>query len=137
MISSLVLLATLLLIQAQMPWAFLATWAHCWLCSAAVRQHPQILFCQAAFQPLCQNLVTLHGIFVTRGQDLSLCLIEPHPSGLYPWIQPVQIPLQSLPALQQINSPIQLGIICKMTEGALSPLIQIVDEDIKRDWSHY
>ncbi|KAK4812355.1 hypothetical protein QYF61_017132, partial [Mycteria americana] len=30
-ITALVLLATLLLIQARMPLAFLATWAHCWL----------------------------------------------------------------------------------------------------------
>ncbi|KAK4828387.1 hypothetical protein QYF61_026125 [Mycteria americana] len=30
-ITSLVLLATLFLIQARMPLAFLATWAHCWL----------------------------------------------------------------------------------------------------------
>ena len=31
MITSLLLLATLFLIQARMPLAFLATWAHCWL----------------------------------------------------------------------------------------------------------
>jgi len=30
-ITSLLLLATLFLIQARMPLAFLATWAHCWL----------------------------------------------------------------------------------------------------------
>ncbi|CAM9602800.1 unnamed protein product, partial [Bubo scandiacus] len=30
-ITSLSLLATLFLIQARMPLAFLATWAHCWL----------------------------------------------------------------------------------------------------------
>ncbi|KAJ7422375.1 hypothetical protein BTVI_14290 [Pitangus sulphuratus] len=36
-ITSLVLLATLLLIQARMPLAFLATWAHCWLMFSSSR----------------------------------------------------------------------------------------------------
>ena len=31
MITFLLLLAMLFLIQARMPWVFLATWAHCWL----------------------------------------------------------------------------------------------------------
>ncbi|KAK4823068.1 hypothetical protein QYF61_025407 [Mycteria americana] len=49
-ITALLLLATLFLIQARMPLAFLATWAHCWL--SAVNQHPQVLLCWAASQPL-------------------------------------------------------------------------------------
>ncbi|RMC00515.1 hypothetical protein DUI87_23129 [Hirundo rustica rustica] len=46
---------------------------------------------------------------------------------------PVQIPLQSLPALQQINAPTQPVIICDLAEGALSPLGQVT-EDAKQDW---
>ncbi|RMC07199.1 hypothetical protein DUI87_16655 [Hirundo rustica rustica] len=41
---ALLLLATPLLIQARMPLAFLATWAHSGSCSAAADQHPQVLF---------------------------------------------------------------------------------------------
>jgi len=66
-------------------------------------------------------------------QDLALGLVEPHTIDLGPLIQPVQIPLQSLPTLMQINTPTQLGIICKLREGTLSPLIQIIDKDIKHD----
>ncbi|KAK4820222.1 hypothetical protein QYF61_021727 [Mycteria americana] len=51
-----------------------------------------------------------------------------------PLIQAVQVPLQSLPTLKQINTPTQLGVICKLTEGTLNPLIQIIDKDIKQDW---
>ncbi|KAK4817504.1 hypothetical protein QYF61_016511 [Mycteria americana] len=103
----------------------------------AVDQHPQVLFCQAAFQPLFPKPVVLHGVVVTQVQDLALGLVETHTVGLSPWIQPVQVPLQSLPTLKQINTPTQLGVICKLTEGALDPLIQIIDKDIKQNWLQY
>ena len=48
-------------------------------------------------------------------------------------MQPVQIPLQSLPALQQINIPTQLSVLCKEAEGALDPLILTIDNDIKQN----
>ncbi|GAB0208382.1 hypothetical protein GRJ2_003303900 [Grus japonensis] len=99
----------------------------------AVNQHSQVLFHQAAFQALFPKPVALHGVVVTQVQDLALSLVEPHTVGLGPSIQPVQIPLQSLPTLKQIDTPTQLGVICKLTEGALNPLIQIIDEDIKEN----
>jgi len=70
---------------------------------------------------------------VTEVQEPALGLVETHTIGLGPSIQPVQIPLQSLPTLEQIDTPTQLGVICKLTEGALNPLIQIIDKDI--DWT--
>jgi len=65
---------------------------------------------------------------VTEVQDPALGLVEPHRVGLSPSIQSVQIPLQSLPTLEQIDTPTQLGVICKLTEGALNPLIQMIDK---------
>ncbi|KAK4817040.1 hypothetical protein QYF61_026166 [Mycteria americana] len=103
----------------------------------AVNQHPQVLFCQAAFQPLFPQPVALHGVAVAQVQDLALSLVEPHTIGPSPSIQPVQVPLQSLPTLKQINTPAQLGVICKLTEGALDPLIQIIDRDIKQNWPQH
>ncbi|GAB0186435.1 hypothetical protein GRJ2_001108800 [Grus japonensis] len=103
----------------------------------AVNQHLQVLFCRAAFQPLFPKPAALHGIVVTQVQDLAPSLVESHPVGLDPSIQPVQIPLQSLPTLKQINTPAQLGVTCKLTEGALNPLIQIIDKDIKDNWPQY
>ncbi|KAK4821778.1 LOW QUALITY PROTEIN: hypothetical protein QYF61_000839 [Mycteria americana] len=99
---------------------------------AAVNQHPQVLFCRAAFQPLFPKPVALHGVVVT--QDPTLGLVEAHTIDLSPLIQPVQIPLQSLPTLKQIDTPTQFGVICNLTEGALDPLIQIIGKDIKQDW---
>ncbi|KAK4825833.1 hypothetical protein QYF61_002956 [Mycteria americana] len=99
---------------------------------AAVNQHPQVLFCLAACQPLFPKPVALHGVV-----HPALGFVEPHTIGLGPSIQPVQVPLQSLPTLKQINTPTQLGVICKLTEGALDPLIQIIDKDIKQDWRQH
>ncbi|KAK4820738.1 hypothetical protein QYF61_004419 [Mycteria americana] len=104
---------------------------------AAVNQHSQVLFGQAAFQPLFPKPVVLHGVVVTQVQDLALSLVEPHTIGPGPSIQPVQVPLQSLPPLKQINTPAQLGVVCKLTEGALDPFIQIIDKDIKQDWPQH
>ncbi|KAK4813638.1 hypothetical protein QYF61_014398 [Mycteria americana] len=104
---------------------------------AAVNQHPQVLLCLAAFQPLFPKPVALHGVAVAQVQDPALGLVEPHTIGPSPSIQPVQIPLQSLPTLKQINTPTQLGVICKLTEGALDPLVQIIDKDVKQNWPQH
>jgi len=68
----------------------------------AVSQHPQILLCRAAFRPLLPKPAALHGVVVTQAQDLALSLVEPLTVGLGPLIQPVQIPLQSLLALEWV-----------------------------------
>jgi len=70
---------------------------------------------------------------VTEVQEPALGLVEPHTVELSSLIQSVQIPLQSLPTLEQIDTPTQLGVICKLTEGSLNLLIQIIDKDIKQD----
>ncbi|KAK4819103.1 hypothetical protein QYF61_025362 [Mycteria americana] len=131
-ITSLVLLATLFLIQDQDAVGFLGHLgtlpAHIQL---AVNQHPQVLFRQAAFQPLFPKPVALHGVVVTQVQDLALGLVERHTTGLGPSIQP------SLPTLKQITTPAQLGVVCRLTEGALDPFIQIIDKDVKQNWPQY
>ncbi|KAK4824520.1 hypothetical protein QYF61_016100 [Mycteria americana] len=93
--------------------------------------------CRAAFQPLFPKPVALHGVAVAQVQDLALGLVKPHTIHPSPSIQPVQVPLQSLPTLQQINTPTQLGVVCKLTESALDPFIQIIDKDIKQDWPQH
>ena len=74
---------------------------------------------------------------MTTVQDLAFCLVEPHPIGLSPVIQSVQITPQSLLTPRQINTSSQLGVICKFTEGALNALIQVINKDIKQDRSQY
>ncbi|KAK4806947.1 hypothetical protein QYF61_027314 [Mycteria americana] len=104
---------------------------------AAVDQHSQVLLCQAAFQPLFPKPVALHGVAVAQVQDLALGLVKPHTVDLGPSIQPVQVPLYSLPPLKQINTPTQLAVICKLAESALDPFVQIIDKDVKQNWPQH
>ncbi|KAJ7423224.1 hypothetical protein BTVI_10715 [Pitangus sulphuratus] len=90
------------------------------LVQPAVNQYPQVPFCLATVQPLFLKPV------VAKVQDLSLGLVEPHTVGFSLSIQPVQVPLQSPPTLQKIDTPTQLGVMCKFTNGTLNPLIQCV-----------
>jgi len=56
----------------------------------AVNQYPQVLFHQAAFQPLFPKPVGLHGVVVTKVQDPALGLVEPPTIDLGPSTQSVQ-----------------------------------------------
>lgn len=67
---------------------------------------------------------------MTQVQDLAFHLAEPLTIGLDPLFQPVQILLHRS-TLWQINAPTQHGVICKLAKGALAPLIQVVEDDIK------
>ena len=56
-------------------------------------QHPQVHFFYTVFQSLCFNPVALPEVVVAKVQDPTLGLVELHPTGLSPVIQPVQNPL--------------------------------------------
>jgi len=75
--------------------------------------------------------VVLHRAVLNKVQNLALGLLELHPIGLSPAIQPVQILLHSLPTL---NTSSHLGVICRLTECALNPLLQIISKGIRPDW---
>ncbi|KAK4830944.1 hypothetical protein QYF61_014403 [Mycteria americana] len=103
----------------------------------AVDQHPQVLLCRATFQPRFPKPVALYGVVVAQVQDPALGLVEPHTIDLSPSIQPVQVPVQSLPPLKQINTPTQLGVACELSEGALNPFVQIIYKGMKQDWPQH
>ena len=92
--TSLFLLATLFLMQARSPSAFLATWARCWLTcrQASINTPTPTSSAQERFQPLCPKPVALPGLLVAKVQDPAFGLAEPHPIGFSPAIQPVHIP---------------------------------------------
>ncbi|XP_068031630.1 olfactory receptor 14A16-like [Anomalospiza imberbis] len=45
--------------------------------------------------------------------------------------------VSSCPALQQIHTHPQLGVISKFGDGGLDPLTQIISEDVKKDWAQH
>ncbi|RMC00686.1 hypothetical protein DUI87_23304 [Hirundo rustica rustica] len=98
---------------------------------------PQVLFCWAAFQPLFLKPVTEPAVAVTKEKDLALGLVELHTNVLSPLIQPLQMPLQSLPALQQINTPAQLAVIHKLIEGKLELFLQMINKEINENRPQY
>lgn len=80
--------------------------AHIWL---STDQHFQLLFLCTVFQPLPHTCSDAWGCWDQGGE---LGLVELHPTGLSPSIQPVQIPPKGFPTLKQINASSQLGVIC-------------------------
>ncbi|KAK4826497.1 hypothetical protein QYF61_009570 [Mycteria americana] len=57
-------------------------------------------------------------------------------SAIRPWqkvgplLKAVKVPLDGIPSLKCINVTTQLGVICKLAEGALNPTAYAIDEDI-------
>jgi len=60
---------------------------------------------------------------VAEAQNPALVLVEPW--NCTQFISLIEIPLKSLPILRQINC-----LICRLTDGALSHLVQISNQDI-------
>ncbi|KAJ7414787.1 hypothetical protein BTVI_40212 [Pitangus sulphuratus] len=48
-----------------------------------------------------------------------------------PFHELVQVPLDGILSLRCVNHTTQLGVICKLAEGALNPFVYVIDEDIK------
>ncbi|RMC06527.1 hypothetical protein DUI87_15964 [Hirundo rustica rustica] len=135
--TSLLLLATPFLIQARMPLALLATWAHCWLMVSCCHQHPQVPFCLGTVQPHRPQPATLEGVIVAKVQDSAVGLIKPHPTGLYPSVQLFQLFLQSPPPFQQVDTRSQLSVICKFTNERLHAFIHVVNKNIEQNWPQH
>ncbi|KAK4807044.1 hypothetical protein QYF61_018385 [Mycteria americana] len=86
-----------------------------------IYQYPQVLLHRAALNPFIPQSLLIWGIALTQVQDLALGLVELHESRMGPLLEIVQ----------QISCTIQLGVICKLAEGALDPAVYVTDEDIK------
>ncbi|KAF4789093.1 Tenascin [Turdus rufiventris] len=71
--------------------------------------------------------------WIAKMKDSTLGLIKLHPIGLCPSIQPVQIPLQSPPTSQHIDTCSQLSVICKFTNEGINTLIHVINENIEQN----
>ena len=49
-----------------------------------------------------------------------------------PLLQPVQIPLKGISSFFGINLTTQLGVVCRLAEGALNPIVYVTDEDSEK-----
>lgn len=93
----------------------------------SVDRHPPVLFLHTVLQPICPRPVALPGAVVTKVQDPALGLVKLHLTGLNPAILPTQFILKGPPTPRQLDTSSMLGVICKLMEGALNPLIQVIN----------
>ncbi|KAK4825361.1 hypothetical protein QYF61_026880 [Mycteria americana] len=103
-----------------------------------IYQYSQILLCRAALNHIIPQPVLILGIAPTQVQDLALGFVEPHEVHMDSFrFQLVQVPLDGILSLKHVNHTTQLGIVCKLAEGALDPTVYVTDEGIKQYWSQY
>lgn len=65
----------------------------------------------------------------TQVQPLGLVLLRSHEISMGPLVKLIQVPLDGIPTFRNVSHTIQLGIICKLPGGALSPFIYAINED--------
>ncbi|TRZ25363.1 hypothetical protein HGM15179_001681 [Zosterops borbonicus] len=135
--TSLLLLATLFLMQARVPLAFLATWTHCWLMFSCCHQSPQVPFLLATVQPHHPQPITLKAVIGAKVQDSILGLTKLQLVRLCPSIQPFQVSLQSPPIFQQVDTHFQLSVIRKFTNERFSSLIHVISKNIEQSWPQH
>jgi len=56
-------------------------------------------------------------------QDPAFGLVELHDVHIGPVPKLVQVPLDVIPSFWCVNHTIQLGVICRLAEGALDPIL--------------
>ena len=64
-------------------------------------------------------------------QDLALGLVELHVVGMGPPLKHVQVPLDGILSLYHVNCTTQLGIVCKLAEGALDSTVHFTYKNVK------
>ncbi|KAK4818126.1 hypothetical protein QYF61_006213 [Mycteria americana] len=102
-----------------------------------IHQYPQVLLCRAALNHIIPQPVLILGVAPTQLQDPALGLVDLHEGHTGPLLELVQVPLDGILSLRCVNHTTQLGVICKLAEGALNPAVYAIDEDIKQHWSQY
>jgi len=102
-----------------------------------VHQDPLALFRQAAFQWDGSQHLLVHVIVHPWVQDFALLLVDLHEVPVDPFLQPVEVSLDSIMTLWRISSFSSFCVVCKLAEGTRFPTIQIINEDVKQDWTQY
>ncbi|GAB0186062.1 mitochondrial enolase superfamily member 1 [Grus japonensis] len=113
-------------------------WLACFV-TVALFTHIELVvpFHRAVLQPRGPQSMLHSWVMFSQVQDLTLVLAELHKVLVSPLYQPIEVFLQGGSSLRSIYFPTQFGIIRKLHQGALDPIIQITYEDIKWCWTQY
>jgi len=87
----------------------------------------QVLLGRTALSPFIPQPVLILETALTQVPDLALALVELHEVHTGPPLQLVQVPLDDIPCLTHVNCTTQLGVIRKISEGALYPAVCVID----------
>ncbi|KAK4825745.1 LOW QUALITY PROTEIN: hypothetical protein QYF61_002184 [Mycteria americana] len=99
-----------------------------------IHQYPQGLLHRAALDHIIPDDVLKARI--VPAQDAALGLVEPPEVHTGPLLQLVHVPLDDILSWC-VNCTTQLGVICKLAEGALDLTVNVIDENIEWHWSQY
>ncbi|KAK4820330.1 hypothetical protein QYF61_023563 [Mycteria americana] len=92
---------------------------------------------KAALNHIIPQPVLIPGIAPSQVQDLALGLVEPHEVHTGSLLELIQVPLDGIPSFWRVSCTTQLGVICKLAEGALDAPVCVIDEGIEQHWSQY
>ncbi|KAK4815224.1 hypothetical protein QYF61_022871 [Mycteria americana] len=101
-----------------------------------IHQDPQVLLHRAALNPFIPQPVLIPGVAPTQVQDLTLGLVEPHEVHVGPLLELVQVPLGAIASLRRVNRTTQLGVVCKLAEGARDRAMSLM-KILGQYWSQY
>lgn len=91
-----------------------------------MHQHPQVLLCRAALNPFITQSVSMFRIALTQMQDLSFGLDELHEVHVVSFLKPLKVPQDGIPSPQNVTCITQLGVICRLPEGALNLTVSFI-----------
>ena len=96
-----------------------------------IHQYTQVLFGRAVLYPFILQFVLIVGVAMTQVQDFVLDFVEPCEVPLIPLLKPVVFSLNGILTHRHVDHTTQLGVIHKLTEGALNPTADVTDEILK------
>lgn len=73
----------------------------------------------------------VHGIIPPRVQDFAFAFVEIREIAVSPLLQPAKIFLNGSTSIWCISCFSQFCVIYKFSEGVLSPVIQVINVDVK------
>ncbi|KAK4825592.1 hypothetical protein QYF61_000681 [Mycteria americana] len=91
-----------------------------------IQQYPQVLLHRAALNPFIPQPVFVLGIAPTHVQDFALGLVEPREVHMGPLLELVPVLLDGIPSLRHVNRTTQLGVVCRLAEGAFDPTMSLM-----------
>ena len=91
-----------------------------------VHQYPEVFLGRATLNPFIPQTVLILGVALAQVQDPALGHVKPHEVHTGPLLKLVQVPLDGILLLRCVDCTTQVGVFCKLSEGALNPTMSLI-----------